>query len=160
MARLETILAIMIQDEEWDISPILSENLPDLDGTSDPRKVMRAFREAAYEAQNTIEQLLEDEPDLEQRTEETDKAVTMISSELHRGRKTWDQVERGLKNWLIRPVADAIRAAVTKLAKLLGQERRAERDQPKPTIVTNSDSQKTAPAPKPAHSSKSGNEPR
>lgn len=159
MARLETILAIMTEDEEWDISPILSENLPDLDDASDPRKVMLAFREAAYEAQNTIEQLLEAEPDLEQRTEETDKAVTMISSELHRGKKTWDQVERGLKTWLIRPLADAIRAAVTKLAELLGQERRAERDQPKQTIVTDSDGQKTAPALKPTYHSKSGNEP-
>ncbi len=159
MARLETILAIMTEDKEWDISPILSENLPDLDDATDPRKMMRAFREAAYKAQNSIEQLLEAEPDLEQRTDDTDKAVIMISSELHQNGKAWEQIERGLKNWLIRPVADAIRAAVTKLAELLGQERRAERDQPKPTIMTDSDGQKTAPAPKPARHSKSGYEP-
>lgn len=146
----------MTEDEEWDISPILSENLPDLDDASDPRKVMLAFRKAAYEAQNTIEQLLEVEPDLEQRTEDTDKAVIMISSELHQNGKAWEQIERGLKNWLIRPVADAIRAAVTKLAELLGQERRAEKEKQQPDAVTDSGGPKPSPTTEPIYSPKNG----
>ena len=145
--------------EDEDISSILSENLPTLDNTSEPRDVMRAFRQAAYETQCAIEDILEAEPDLERRTDETDRAVIMISDELHHKAKTWEQFERGLKLWLVRPVADAIRTTVSKLAELLGQERRAEQDKPKQDGVPEDGGKKPAAAAKPISTPKGGFEP-
>lgn len=149
----------MSEDPEWDISPILTDHLPEIANESDPRAVMRAFREAAFETQSTIEDLLEAQPDIDQRIGEIDRAVVMISDELHRREKTWKPIERGLKNWLVRPVADAIRATVGKLAELLRQELRAEQDKPNPDVVTDDGGQKPAAAARPASRPKNGYEP-
>lgn len=126
-ARMAKILAVLVEDVDWDISPILDECLPELAEKSDLRGIMDAFRDADHSVQTNIEEALEADPKLEERVRETGNAVQLISDELHQDRKTWEQIERGLNRWVIRPVADAIRKAVAKLAELLGRERLHER---------------------------------
>lgn len=160
MARLETIIAIMLEDEEWDISPILKDHLPELSDISDPRMVMQVFRDATLTVKGDIEDALEEEPSVELRMQAVDGVTPVISDALHREGKAWNQIELNLNLWVIRPVAEAIRAAVNKLAELLGQERSALRDEPlPPDIIADDGGKDPAAAPKHMPKPKNGFEP-
>lgn len=160
MARLETIIAIMVEDPDWDVSPILADHLPELADPPDPRKVMLAFREATLTIKSDIEDALEEDPNVEKRMQAIDGVSSVISGALHREEKAWDQIERKLNRWVIQPVAEAIRTTVNKLAELLGQERRAQQDEPSPVDVSTDDGgQEPAAVPKPLPKPKSGFEP-
>ncbi|WP_299501350.1 hypothetical protein [uncultured Roseobacter sp.] len=160
MARLETIIAVLLEDPDWNISPILAEHLPELTDLSDPRKVMLAFREATLTIKSDIEDALEEDPDVEQRMQVVEGVAPVISDALHREKTPWEQIERRLNQWVIRPVAEAIRATVSQLAGLLGQERRAQRDDPSPQeVATDDDGQKPSSKAEQVSRPKSGPEP-
>lgn len=156
-ARLETIIAVLFHDPDWDISPILADHLPGLASTSDPRKVMQAFREATQTIRGDIEDALEEDPDVERRMQAIDGVAPVISDELNRGEKAWEKIERNLDRWVIRPVADAIRATVGKLSELLSRERRAQQgERARPDVVTDDDGKKPSSAVEPPSPPKRG----
>lgn len=128
-----TVLALLLHDADWDSQAFLADVLPAVQNPYDIREVRAAYAAGGEEAGNAVARGLLANRELLERSWQFEHASTFMAEEFAKPNQSWANVRKALKKSLFDlPVVKAIISAVTKLAELLGYERRSRPPESEP----------------------------
>lgn len=158
-----TVLALLVHDEEWDVAAFLADVLPIVQNPDDIREIRAAYAAGGEEAGDAVAGGLLANRELLERRWEFEHASTFMSEQFAKPGQSWAKVQKALKKSLFDlPVVKAIISAVTKLAELLGYERRLRppESEPEQTQLETQQADDTSggQTPAPVPTAKPGNE--